>query len=264
MHENHRRDARTSSSSEAVATLLRPTSDESARLGHGGAGASTWSTCASTAASFSRRYEEACKTVDKRRADRRALSASARDFYAQREKMLSSRCQHRHARVRARGAAGRGGPPLDGSHRRDGSSCATASACAPTASANPVHRIPDRGLRHVRRDGALHPAKTPSRRMYQARINVPQQRKEVAEPKETNLDAGQGGGRPFRPEARAEAGRPQRSLPLRQRQEVQELLREGQRLRRRAAHVGDKSPVGARIAPAFYAESAFCLMILLN
>ena len=31
---------------------------------------------------------------------------------------------------------------------------------------------------------------------------------------------GQGGGRPFRPEARAEAGRPQRSMPLRKRQEV--------------------------------------------
>ena len=58
------------------------------------------------------------------------------------------------------------------------------------------------------------------RRMYQARINIPQQRKEVAEPKETNLEQAKAAGGPFRPEARAEAGRPKRSLPLRKRQEV--------------------------------------------
>ena len=58
------------------------------------------------------------------------------------------------------------------------------------------------------------------RRMYQARINIPQQRREVAEPTGDQPRTGQGGGRPFRPEARAEAGRPQRSLPLRKRQEV--------------------------------------------
>ena len=58
------------------------------------------------------------------------------------------------------------------------------------------------------------------RRMYQARINIPQQRKEVAEPKETNLEQAKAAGGPSGPKARAEAGRPKRSLPLRKRQEV--------------------------------------------
>ena len=165
---------------------------------------------------FFKAHEEAFKTVDKEELIAK-LKQEARDFYAPAREGLRAD-PHRPARAGARRAALLRGSPLDGSHRRDGSA-PRRHRPARLRQQEPHHRIPDRGLRHVRRDGALHP-----RRHRPPHVSGAHQHSAAAQGSrraEGNQPrTGQGGGRPFRPEARAEAGRPKRSLPLRKRQEV--------------------------------------------
>ena len=88
------------------------------------------------------------------------------------------------------------------------------------------------------------------RRMYQARINIPQQRKEVAEPKETNLEQAKAAGGPSGPKrVQKQVGRND-PCPCGSGKKYKNCC--------------GKDNGWARIAPAFYAESAFCSMILLN
>ena len=121
----------------------------------------------------------------------------------------------------------RGGPPLDGPHRRHGPSCATASACAPTPSATRWWSTRWRATTCSTRWCASS-RRIPCAACIQARRGAP--RRSAADSGQpgaaTPVGASQGAAaRPREPAPAGQQGGPQRSLPLRQRQEVQELLR---------------------------------------
>ena len=114
---------------------------------------------------------------------------------------------------------------MDGSFGRDGSA-ARRHRPARLRQPQPDHGVSARGLRHVRRDGA------PDPRGHRAQdVSGAHQRAAGAQAggrgEGNQPGAGQGRGRPGGHQEGDEKARAQRSLPLRQRQEVQELLRQG-------------------------------------
>ena len=125
------------------------------------------------------------------------------------------RGQPGHARIRARGPAGRGGPPLDGPHRRHDRAQGRHRPQG-LRPAQPHRGVQARGLRHVRGDGPPdpggHPAPPLLHRARPAHGAPPGGPAHRRQPRRAGGQA--------RPQKVRRQGRPQRPLPLRQREEV--------------------------------------------
>ena len=140
--------------------------------------------------------------------------------------------QDRHARVRARRPARCRRPPLDGPHRRH-DRAARRHRPARLWSAQPHRRVQARGLRHVRGNGAPHSGGHAAPPLLR-RARPPRARAQAGRPARRRLPRRERRAPRLRQKGRRQ-GRQKRSLPLRQRQEVQELLRAQRRLTPRGA-----------------------------